>query len=354
MPPPRRRGAVVGTPDRRRRRYRRRGGRWRRLVLGCDARRDCAGGRCRGEQGAPRARVRDDDGHTGRRFCVLAAADVPPPPPFLPLPSTIDTMTGVTFRLHASSPPADTYVRVVGGHPALGDWSPATAPSLARTLDGDDAPATVTVSLSPGEAVEYKYARVDAAAGTVTWEGGDNRRVEVAPGAVVTDHWGGGESPTLPCEGIVVPSPPVEAAPSTAGDGAPPPADASGPPPTDAPLPPADGSPPPSDGAPADASDACAPPDDAPVPPADVPEPSPRVGKESAADDTTVTDDMPIADGGGEAEAAAKGGGDANIFKHLSSGVSSLLRAMSRGDGGRGRENSTSPQPTNGVGQADS
>lgn len=119
-------------------------------------------------------------------------------------------MTDVTFRLYASRPAADTYLRVVGGHPALGGWSPATAPGLmVPTADGDDdAPAVVTVSLPPGETVEYKYARVDAVARTVTWEGADNRRLVVAPGAAIVDHWEGGESPALPCEGIVVPPPP--------------------------------------------------------------------------------------------------------------------------------------------------
>lgn len=296
-------------------------------------------------------------------------------------------MTDVTFRLHAPPPPADTYLRVVGGHPALGDWSPATAPSLAPTPDGDDAPAAVTVSLPPGEAVEYKYARVDASAGTVTWEGSDNRRLEVAPGAVVADHWEGGESPTLPCEGIVVPPPPVEPPPPTADDDLPPPADApaarptdaSGSP-TDALAPPAGRSPPPSKDSPAGAADASAPPDGASAPPdsssapsTDAAAPSSRMGKEPArealataaptdvnaqalaADDTTVAGGDAPADGGGvEAEAAAKGGGDVNIFKHLSSGVSSLLRAMSRRDGGRGRRDSASPPPANGVTQAES
>ncbi|GAB0493803.1 hypothetical protein MMPV_005088 [Pyropia vietnamensis] len=319
-------------------------------------------------------------------------------------------MPDVTFRLHAPLPPTDTYLRVIGGHPALGNWSPATAPSLVPTPNGDDdAVSTVTVSLPPGEAVlEYKYARVDAAAGTVTWEGGDNRRLEVGPeGAAVDCHWKGGESPTLPCEGIVVPPPPaapveaapveaapVEAAPveaeppsandevsSLANTPAAPAVDAAGLV-IDASTPPAGGSPPSSSNdasveAPAPLVSAPAPPADALATPADPPVPSPRMSEEPEAGEAPPAPAAPAGadaqalrahddsaalgagsttdSGGGEAEVGAdKRGGDANIFKHLSSGVSSLLRAMSRRDGGRGRRDSNSRQPANGVAHAES
>lgn len=339
----------------------------------------------------------------------LPSSPPPRPSPLPRPPAPAGTMTDVTFRLYASRPAADTYLRVVGGHPALGGWSPATAPGLmVPTADGDDdAPAVVTVSLPPGETVEYKYARVDAVARTVTWEGADNRRLVVAPGAAIVDHWEGGESPALPCEGIVVPPPPpavgstaapalteeAAAAPLTADASAPladapaPAADAStsladAPAlPADAPAPPAGGSTPSADATSTVAADASASlPVVAPAPPADAPVPPPGVGAEllgeapapthaapasADAQGAPAADDLAAAGadthagaggdgGGGEGEPAAKGGGDANIFKHLSSGVSSLLRAMSRQDGGRGRRNDAGPPPANGVAQAES
>lgn len=78
-------------------------------------------------------------------------------------------------------------IRIVGNHPALGSWSPASGVSLS--------PATypvwrAQVSLPAGTRVEYKYVRVEAD-GRVTWETGGNRVVTVPTSGLLTlnDTW---------------------------------------------------------------------------------------------------------------------------------------------------------------------
>jgi len=222
----------------------------------------------------------------------------------------------------------------------LGDWSPATAPGLVPAAGDGDGALAVTLSLPPGEAVEYKYARVDAAAGTVTWEGGGNRRLHVTPGAIVAEAWVGGESPPQPCDGIEVP-PPVEAAAAAAVEAADPPAAADGGA-ADAPAPPA----------PADEVGDAQPgaPVDAPVEAAAPPPPA-----EAAAEAATSADATPTSDNVPAAGASpGKKEGDVNLFKHLSSGVSSLLRALGGGDRQGDGHDVASAQPPNGVAQAES
>ena len=78
-------------------------------------------------------------------------------------------------------------IRVVGNHPALGSWNPASG----VTLSAATYPVwRAQVAIAAGTAVEYKYVRVDPD-GRVTWESGGNRVVTVPTSGLLalSDTW---------------------------------------------------------------------------------------------------------------------------------------------------------------------
>ncbi|MGN7860420.1 carbohydrate-binding module family 20 domain-containing protein [Microbacterium sp. 22303] len=91
-----------------------------------------------------------------------------------------------SVTLHATLDPGQT-AYIVGGSPALGNWSPDAAIPLAAVGDGT---YTGTVTLPGSTTIEYKYIRKDAA-GNVTWESDPNRSVTTGSGGSLTldDTW---------------------------------------------------------------------------------------------------------------------------------------------------------------------
>jgi len=78
-------------------------------------------------------------------------------------------------------------IRIVGNHPALGSWNPASGVALSAATY----PVwRAQVALPAGTRVEYKYVRIEAD-GRVTWESGGNRVVTVPTGGLLTlnDTW---------------------------------------------------------------------------------------------------------------------------------------------------------------------
>ncbi|MFF7180732.1 carbohydrate-binding module family 20 domain-containing protein [Streptomyces sp. NPDC008121] len=96
--------------------------------------------------------------HVGARTCQ-AGGTTPPP-----------ASSAAAFNVQATTVPGQN-IHVTGDHPALGAWSPASAPKL----DPASYPVwKLTVPLPAGTTFSYKYVRKDAA-GNVTWESGANR-----------------------------------------------------------------------------------------------------------------------------------------------------------------------------------
>ena len=91
-----------------------------------------------------------------------------------------------SVTLHATLDPGQT-AYIVGGSPALGNWSPDAAIPLTAVGDGT---WTGTVTLPGSTTIEYKYIRKDAA-GNVTWESDPNRSVTTASGGsmALDDTW---------------------------------------------------------------------------------------------------------------------------------------------------------------------
>jgi alpha-amylase len=100
------------------------------------------------------------------------------------------TAVSVTFSQRVVTQPGDT-IKIVGNTAQLGSWSPANAPALSASSYTSSNPVwTVTLKMTPGSSVQYKYAKVNSA-GT-TWESDPNRSYSV-PGcqasASVSDTW---------------------------------------------------------------------------------------------------------------------------------------------------------------------
>ncbi|MGN8026325.1 carbohydrate-binding module family 20 domain-containing protein [Microbacterium sp. 22242] len=91
-----------------------------------------------------------------------------------------------SVTLHATLDPGQT-AYIVGGVPALGNWSPDAAIPLTDTGDGT---WTGAVTLPGSTTIEYKYIRKDAS-GNVTWESDPNRSVTTGSGGTMTldDTW---------------------------------------------------------------------------------------------------------------------------------------------------------------------
>lgn len=91
-----------------------------------------------------------------------------------PTPSTIP----VTFNVLESTTFGDT-IHICGSIPALGNWSPASCPTLSAAQYTAANPLWfVTIALAPGTAFEYKYINI-ASSGGVTWEDGSNRALNI-------------------------------------------------------------------------------------------------------------------------------------------------------------------------------
>lgn len=94
-----------------------------------------------------------------------------------PTPSTIP----VTFNVLKTTTFGDT-IHICGSIAALGNWAPSSCPPLdASHYTASNHLWTITVSLTPGTAFEYKYINV-ASSGGVTWEDGSNRMYSVPSG----------------------------------------------------------------------------------------------------------------------------------------------------------------------------
>ncbi len=106
----------------------------------------------------------------------------------------VDAMAGggtgatVDVAVHATTTWGQN-IRVVGDHPALGGWSPASGVALSAATY----PVwRAQVALPAGTRVEYKYVRIEPD-GRVTWESGANRVATVPAGGMLAlnDAWRG-------------------------------------------------------------------------------------------------------------------------------------------------------------------
>ena len=86
-----------------------------------------------------------------------------------------DATTTVQVSVRAETAWGET-IRVVGDHPALGSWDPASG--LALSADPDYPVWRGALPLAPGTPLELKLVRV-AADGAVTWASGPNQRYTV-------------------------------------------------------------------------------------------------------------------------------------------------------------------------------
>ncbi|TVY17051.1 Alpha-amylase A type-3 [Lachnellula arida] len=104
---------------------------------------------------------------------------------------TTATSVAVTFSKLETTTMGET-IKLAGNDTALGNWAPANALALSASRY----PLwSVTVSLAPGTAVQYKFITVGSGSeGSVTWEAGLNRWYTVpscASAAIVGDFWEG-------------------------------------------------------------------------------------------------------------------------------------------------------------------
>jgi alpha-amylase len=104
-------------------------------------------------------------------------------------PTVSPPATGVTETFTVAGAPTSPPIYLVGSIGPLGNWAPAAA--IPMTRSGSTWTITVT-GLPANTAVQYKYIARDAA-GTVTWEPGDNhaRTTPASGSASVADTWNG-------------------------------------------------------------------------------------------------------------------------------------------------------------------
>ena len=96
------------------------------------------------------------------------------------------TQAAVSFGVNATTVWGEN-VRVVGNHPALGNWSAAAGAQLSSA----SYPVwRASVAMPAGTRVEYKYVKVNSS-GDVVWESGSNRVVTVPSSGTLTlnDTW---------------------------------------------------------------------------------------------------------------------------------------------------------------------
>ncbi|TVY90865.1 Alpha-amylase [Lachnellula willkommii] len=106
---------------------------------------------------------------------------------------TTATSVAVTFSKLETTTIGET-IKLAGNDTALGNWAPDNALALSASNYSSGYPLwSVTVSLAPGTAVQYKFIKVGSE-GSVTWEAGLNRMYTVpgcASAAIVGDFWEG-------------------------------------------------------------------------------------------------------------------------------------------------------------------
>ncbi|KAH8178017.1 glycosyl hydrolases family 15 domain-containing protein [Sarocladium implicatum] len=117
-------------------------------------------------------------------------SNVTPPP--TSTGCSIASKVTVTFNVRATTVPGQT-IKVVGSVEDLGNWDPAKGVALdASDYQANDPLWKGKIVLAAGEAVEYKYIRVESG-GSVKWEADPNRQYRVPrscePTAKVSDTW---------------------------------------------------------------------------------------------------------------------------------------------------------------------
>lgn len=122
------------------------------------------------------------------RIAALAGGAAPskPPPPLAapkkpepapkpaPAKPAVETKPAVTITLSGVDVADGGEVLVCGGCAALGDWEPGAAAAMTRAGHA----WKLSLDLDGGSNIELKFLRRDAD-GTITWEAGDNRVLEV-------------------------------------------------------------------------------------------------------------------------------------------------------------------------------
>lgn len=89
------------------------------------------------------------------------------------------TSLAVTFDELVTTAYGDS-VFLVGSIPELGSWSPSNGVPLSAAQYTSSNPLwSVTVNLSPGTSIEYKFVKVNGTDGTATWEADPNHSLTV-------------------------------------------------------------------------------------------------------------------------------------------------------------------------------
>jgi len=92
--------------------------------------------------------------------------------------SACPTAVSVTFTHKIVTTVGET-IKIAGSTSQLGSWNTANAPALSASQYTSSNPVwTITLKLSPGEAVQYKFVKV-ASSGSATWESDPNRSYTV-------------------------------------------------------------------------------------------------------------------------------------------------------------------------------
>lgn len=102
------------------------------------------------------------------------------------------TSVVVTFNEKVTTTYGET-IKIVGNNAQLGNWATGSAVTLSATeYTSSDPLWFVTLSVAPGEVIQYKYINVDSS-GTVTWEADPNHTYTVpatcSTAAIVNDTW---------------------------------------------------------------------------------------------------------------------------------------------------------------------
>lgn len=119
----------------------------------------------------------------GEPVVLLASSSSTTPSPSTTLRTTststaCPTAVAVTFSHRITTVPGDT-IRLAGSTAQLGSWTPSAAPALSASGYTAANPVwSVTLSMVPGQTVQYKFVRVDGA-GVVSWESDPNRAFTV-------------------------------------------------------------------------------------------------------------------------------------------------------------------------------
>lgn len=131
----------------------------------------------------------------GDPIVLLASTGTPTsvstPTTLLTTSTACPTSVSVTFTHRIVTAFGDT-IKIAGNTAQLGSWNPSNAPALSASSYTSANPVwTITLSLSAGSAVQYKFVKI-ASGGAVTWESDPNRAYTVPAcqsSASVTSTW---------------------------------------------------------------------------------------------------------------------------------------------------------------------